>query len=138
MQSFDIGVFDAMAGVNIRGVFYACRAVWPSMMARGGGAIVNISSMAAVDPFPGFAAYGASKCFVEGLTRGLAAEGQRHGIGVWGVGPGAVETEMLRGPFPDFPAERCLQPEEVAETVWLVTQPAWRHTSGQTIYVRKS
>ncbi len=136
IESADLEVFEAMIGVNVNAVFYACRAVWPVMQKRG-GVIVNISSVAAVDPFPGFAAYGASKAFVEALTRGLAEEGKKCGIRVYCVGPGAVDTQMLRGPFPDFPDEECLQPEDIAETVWQLTQPAFQHAVGQTIYVRK-
>ncbi len=133
----DLDVFDAMDGVNIRGVFYACHAAWPQMRKRGGGVIVNISSVAAFDPFPGLAAYGASKAFVEALTRGLAREGKDVGIRVYCVGPGAVDTQMLRGPFPDFPDDQCLQPEDIAETVWQMTQPACRYAVGQTLYVAK-
>lgn len=128
---------DRMIAVNVSAVLYGCRAVWPVMRERGGGVIVNISSMAGVDPFPGFAAYGATKTFVDGLTRGLAAEGAEHGIRVYAVAPGAVDTAMLRGPFPDFPDDQCLQPEEVAEMVWLMAQPACRHSAGQTVYVRR-
>ncbi|MEE9295930.1 MAG: SDR family oxidoreductase [Phycisphaerae bacterium] len=138
IEEFDLQVFDAMMAVNVGGVFYACRAVWPVMREHGGGVIVNISSVAAVDPFPGFAAYGASKACVEALTRGLAAEGQACGIRVYGVGPGAVDTQMLRGPFPDFPPEQCLKPADVAEAVWMMTQPSCQYSVGQTLYVKKS
>lgn len=135
---FDLADFDRMVAVNVGGVFYASRAVWPIMQERGGGVIVNISSMAAVDPFPGFAAYGATKNFVEGLTRSLAKEGKKCGIRVYAVGPGAVDTQMLRGPYPDFPADECLQPAEVAETVFMMTQSACRYSAGQTVYVNKT
>jgi len=138
MDDFDPDTFDRMVAVNINAVFYACRAVWPIMRRRGEGVIVNISSVAAIDPFPGFAAYGATKCFVNGFTQALAKEGTPHGIRVYGVGPGAVDTQMLRGPFPDFPDDQCLQPRDIAEAVWLMTQPACRYSTGQTIYVSKT
>ncbi len=138
VEDLDPKDFDTMVAVNMAAAFYACQAVWPMMRQRGGGVIVNISSMAAIDPFPGFAAYGAMKSYIDALTRNLAKEGQEHGIRVYAVGPGAVDTQMLRGPFPDFPAEQCLQPEEVAEVVWTVTQPACRYTAGQTIYLAKT
>lgn len=138
MDSFDPATFDRMVAVNVNAVFYTCRAVWPIMRERGGGVIVNISSVAAINPFPGFAAYAASKCFVNGLTNALAKEGAEHGIRVYGVGPGAVDTQMLRGPFPDFPNDQCLKPRDIAETVWSMTQPACRHSAGQTLYVSKT
>ncbi|MCH7526647.1 MAG: SDR family oxidoreductase, partial [Planctomycetes bacterium] len=137
IEEFDLANFDRMIAVNVSGVFYASRAVWPIMLKRGGGVIVNISSTVAVDPIPGFAAYGATKNFVEGLTRSLAKEGKKCGIRVYAVGPGAVDTQMLRGPYPDFPADDCLQPEEVAETVFMMTQSACRYSAGQTVYVTK-
>lgn len=138
VERFEPQVFNDMVAVNVAAPFYACKAVWPTMRQQGGGVIINISSMAAVDPFPGFAAYGATKAYLDALTRGLAKEGREYGIRVYGVGPGAVDTQMLRGPFPDFPAEQCLRPEEIAEVVWQVTQPAFHHAAGQTIYVTRT
>jgi NAD(P)-dependent dehydrogenase (short-subunit alcohol dehydrogenase family) len=122
--------------VNIHSVFFGCRAAWP-LLRRSRGTIINVSSMAAVDPFPGFAAYGASKAWVNTFTRGLADEGRAHGIKVFAVGPGAVETGLLRQRFPDFPAERTLQPDDVAGMVeWLLDERC-QYATGQTIYVRK-
>jgi len=138
VNDFDLETFDRMIAVNVAAPFYAAQAAWPIMQQRGGGIIINLSSLAAVDPFPGFAAYGASKAFVEGLTRGLAKEGRPHGIRVYGIGPGAVDTEMLRGPFPDFPAEQCLRPEDVAELAWHLIQPACQYSVGQTIYISRA
>jgi NAD(P)-dependent dehydrogenase (short-subunit alcohol dehydrogenase family) len=138
VEELDVQEFDTMLAVNVAAPFYACQAVWPVMRQRGGGVIVNISSMAAIDPFPGFAAYGAMKSYVDALTRNLAKEGHEHGIRVYAVGPGAVDTQMLRGPFPDFPVEQCLRPEEVAEVVWTVAQPVCRYSAGQTIYLSKT
>jgi len=130
-------VFDQIIAMNIRTVFLCTRAVWPIMAEQDGGIIVNISSMSAYDPYPGFAAYGAAKAFVVTYTRALAAEGKSHGIRVYGIAPGAVETEMLRGAFPSFPAEKALQPDDVAAFVELLLEPACRYVSGQTMVVRK-
>jgi len=128
---------DALLRVNAASVAYACRAVWPEMQRGGGGTIVNISSIAAFDPFPGLEVYGAAKAFVNLLTKGLAAEGKAHNIHVFAVAPGAVETQMLRAGFPDMPDNVCLAPEDVAAVVIELTQPAFRHCTGQTIVVRR-
>jgi NAD(P)-dependent dehydrogenase (short-subunit alcohol dehydrogenase family) len=138
MAEFDIAAFDTLVDVNISGVFYAARAVWPLMVRQRRGCIVNVSSIAAVDPFPGFQAYGASKAWVNALTSALAEEGREHGIRIYAVAPGAVETPLLRQVFPDYPAERCLSAEDVARAIgWLLDEGAI-HASGTVIYVRKS
>lgn len=85
----------------------------------GGPAIVNVSSMAAADPFPGFFAYGASKAAVNLLTRAAHNEYARVGLRAFAVAPGAVETPLLRSiiPVEALPASRCLSPDAVARVV---------------------
>ncbi len=129
--------FETLLRVNVAAVFYACTFAWPMMQKQGEGTIVNISSAAASDPFPGLGTYGATKAWVEAFTRGLAAEGKPHGIRVFAVAPGAVESEMLRSAFPDFPSDQTLDPMDVADTVYALTQPAMIHATGQTFAVRK-
>lgn len=129
--------FDTVIATNVRAVFLCCRAVWGPMAKVGGGAIVNISSVGAFDPFPGFAAYGAAKAFVNTYTKALAAEGSERNIRVYAVAPGAVETTMLRGAFPDFPADKVLAPDDVAALVETLLTPACRYSSGQTVVIQK-
>jgi NAD(P)-dependent dehydrogenase (short-subunit alcohol dehydrogenase family) len=108
------------------------------MAENGGGVVVNISSVAADDPFPGFSAYGATKAFVNLFSRALHAEGSSRGIRVYCVAPGAVETQMLRGPFPEFPADQTLDADDVAAVVeCLLGSPVGRYIGGQTIRIRK-
>ncbi len=129
-------LLDDTLAVNVRAVVYACRSAWPALT-RSRGAIVNISSLAALDPFPGFALYGGTKAWVNTFSQALAGEGKPLGIRVFSLGPGAVETKMLRKVFPDLPADQALQPDEVAAAVeWLLDERA-EHTSGQTLYIRK-
>lgn len=130
-------LFDVIQAVNVKAVYAGCRAVWPVMREQQAGVIVNISSIASLDPFPGFAAYGAAKAWVNAWTRGLAEEGRALGIRVFAVAPGAVETKMLRDAFPDFPVEQTLAAEEVADVVHALAQPACRCATGQTVFVRK-
>ncbi len=131
-------VFDRIVATNIRTVYLCSRGVWPLMAANADGVIVNISSVAAYDAFPGFAAYGASKAFVVAYTKSLANEGIGCGIRVHGIAPGAVETEMLRGAFPDYPAEKTLSPDVIAAMVETVISPAYKYSSGQTVVVNRS
>ncbi len=137
IEEMEPNLFDKIIASNVRTVYLCSRGVWPVMAAAGGGVIVNISSIAAYDAFPGFAAYGAAKAFVIAYTKSLAVEGQSRGIRVYGVAPGAVETDMLRGALPDFPAEQALEPDQVAAMVELLFSPAYQYSSGQTIVVTK-
>lgn len=130
-------LIDQMIDVNVRGVYRMTRAVWPTMQQQQHGVIVNISSLAALDPFPGFSLYGATKAWLELLTSALAGEGREHGIRVYGVRPGVVETPLLRGLFPEFPAEQTVSAEHVADMVWLVCQNEMVHSSGQIIQLTR-
>jgi NAD(P)-dependent dehydrogenase (short-subunit alcohol dehydrogenase family) len=75
-------------------VFYCCRAAWPHLVARGGGKIVNVGSVAGITGLRRMpqAAHSATKAGVVGLTRQLAAEGAEHGIRANSLSPGLIET----------------------------------------------
>lgn len=137
-ESIDAETFESVIDINIRAVFELTQLAWSNMKTSGGGSIINISSMAAVDPFPGFSIYGASKAWMEIFTKAIAAEGANHGIRACCVRPGAVETDLLRGLFPDFPADQCVRPEDIAMQVWnCVSNPA-EHETGEAFTVAKS
>ncbi|MBL9172190.1 MAG: SDR family oxidoreductase [Verrucomicrobiales bacterium] len=88
--------WDQVMGVNLKGVFLCCRAVLPSMIARGRGKIINISSTAGVRmTFFGSADYTASKHGVTGLTQHLAWEVADHHINVNAICPGGVLTPLM-------------------------------------------
>lgn len=131
-EELDLAALDRLIEVNIRSPFVLTQDVWQTMRRQElGGQIVNISSLAAVDPFPGFSIYGASKAWIDLMTRALAAEGKTCGIRVVSIRAGAVETPMLRGLFPDFPTEQCVSPEEVARMVWEAVHDPNRFPSGE-------
>jgi 3-oxoacyl-[acyl-carrier protein] reductase len=130
--------FETAIDVNIRSQFYLTQAAWQAFVRQGrGGAIVNLSSLAAVDPFPGFSVYGACKAWGDLFCVALAHEGKPHGIRVHSIRPGAVETPMLRSLFPDFPAEQALVPGAVADLIWAVCQEPFRYSSGEVISIRR-
>ncbi|REJ68177.1 MAG: SDR family NAD(P)-dependent oxidoreductase [Planctomycetota bacterium] len=129
--------FESLMATNVRGVFATTKAVWPVMRRQGGGAIVNISSLSARDPFAGLGVYGASKAWVELFTKATAAEGREHAIRVFGVAPGAVDTPLLERLFPDIPAEARLQPEAVAELIYRLADQRLADATGQTVVIRK-
>ena len=127
--------FESMISVNIRAVHHLTHTVWPIMKKQNGGVVVNVSSLAALDPFPGFAAYGASKAWIDIYTKALANEGKSDNIRVFSVRPGVVDTDMLNRLFPDFPMDQRLQPEHVAGMIFEVCTDAFKYSSGQAINV---
>ncbi len=137
IDEMSVDVFDENINANIRSVYLCSRAAWPHLAASQ-GAIINTASVAAFDAFPGFAAYGAAKAFVVAYTKFLAREGADRNIRVYCVAPGAVETEMLRGAFPDFPKDATLDPDDIAKMVAMLASDGALYSSGQTITVSKS
>jgi NAD(P)-dependent dehydrogenase (short-subunit alcohol dehydrogenase family) len=125
---------------NLSAAFRLARAAWPIFKKQRGGVIVNLSSMASRDPFPGFAAYGAAKAGVNLLGLALAREGQEHGIRVHTLVLGAVETAMFRAIRTEeqHPRDLTLAPEDVARTIGLCVCGDLRFTSGETIVLRKT
>ena len=88
-------VWDRIIDVNLKGVFLGCKHVIPQMMEQGGGAIVNVSSVAGVRGEANFSAYSASKGGVALITRTLAVEYARFNIRVNCVCPGLIKTPMF-------------------------------------------
>ena len=117
--------WDRMIAVMTTGPYLGARAVIPGMLARGGGAIVNIASTNAIRGMAQSAAYTAAKHGVLGFTRSLALEYAARGIRINAVCPGAMRTPMLTECFGDaingfaahVPLGRLADPREVAEAV---------------------
>lgn len=137
VAAMEAAEFERIIDTNIRAVFHLTRAVWPRMEAQRGGTVVNISSLAAFDAFPGLGTYGASKAWVTAFTRFAAEEGRPDNIRVFAIAPGAVETRMLRSVAPDLPAAAALDPDDVAAAIEAVCDPRLKHATGQTIVVRR-
>ncbi|MHC4975244.1 MAG: SDR family oxidoreductase, partial [Planctomycetota bacterium] len=93
--------------------------LWDSFTARQSGTIVNITSMAVVDPFPGLGPYAMSKAGMSSLTRTIRNEGGHLGIRAFEVAPGAVETDLLRTIVSkeDLPESQALTPDDIALVV---------------------
>ncbi len=120
--------WDAVLDVNLSGVYALIQAVLPSMLERGGGTIVTISSMAAIRPgLIGGAPYGAAKAGVRNLMGHVHAVFRNQGIRATTIMPAEVDTPILdKRPLPPDAAARAtmMQPEDVARAVLLcVTLP---------------
>jgi p-cumic alcohol dehydrogenase len=139
--------WDAAMAVNVKGVWNCCKAVVPAMRQAGGGAIVNLASLAATYGMPFALHYTTSKAAVIGLTRGLARELGRERIRVNAIAPSAVLTDGTREFFGDKldraleviktaqSIQRNLTPSDLAGTVaWLISD-ASSLVTGQTIAI---
>ena len=116
--------WDRIIGTNLTGVFNCCRAAIPHLRQRGGGWIVNISSLSSKNPFPGGAAYCASKAAVNAFSEALMQELRDDNIRVTYVLPGSVATGFS-GREAGTGADWKLQPEDVAlAIVDLLNHPA--------------
>ena len=121
----DRDTFRRVLEVNLIGTFLGMQAVVEPMRARGGGSIVNISSMAGLQGLPGHTAYGASKFGIVALTKTGSIELGPLGIRVNSVHPGPINTDMLPAApdgddatrFDFLPLQRAGEPDEVAALV---------------------
>ena len=129
---------------NLTGAANATFCVLPHLLARGGGAVVNVSSRGAFRGEPECPAYGASKAGLNAFGQSMAQALAPHGITVGTVAPGFVETDMARrvldGPRGDevraqSPTGRVARPEEVAAAVLWLASPAARFATGTIIDV---
>jgi 2,3-dihydro-2,3-dihydroxybenzoate dehydrogenase len=141
-------VFD----VNATGVFRLCRAVAPGMVARRRGAIVTVSSNAAVVARAQLAAYAAAKAAASHFTRCLGLELAPHGVRCNVVSPGSTDTDMVRAAYgPDgidavirgslplyrngIPLLRVAQPDDIASAVAFLVSDDARHITMQDLVV---
>ena len=108
--------FRAVLETNLFGVFYCCREAIPQMKKRGGGYIINISSLAGANPHPRMAAYNASKFGLNGFSEALMQEVRHDNIKVSYIMPGSVNTEF-GGDSPTDEKSWQLTPQDIARVV---------------------
>jgi NAD(P)-dependent dehydrogenase (short-subunit alcohol dehydrogenase family) len=119
-------------GINLTGAFVWSKAVWPHI---AGGQIINVSSVAGVEPYPGCAAYSASKYGLMGLSEVLALEGKARGIRVHALCPGNTQTAAWNEQAPADVQARMMSPEDIAQVIrWLAVSPP--HVTFDAITVR--
>lgn len=137
-------LFDRIIGVNLKGTFFGCKHAFPYLHARGGGTVVNNSSVSAFANVGGNVAYASSKGAVMSLTRVLALEYARENVRVNAVCPGVIDTGMNRRNLeladdPEAvtarwtaatPLGRMGTPEEVAQTVLYLASSQSSFTTG--------
>jgi NAD(P)-dependent dehydrogenase (short-subunit alcohol dehydrogenase family) len=141
----DAALIDNLLAVNVRGPLLLVAALLPSMLERGGGSIINLSSVSGLVGTPRRAAYAASKGALDAMTRSLAIELGPSGIRVNSVAPGVVDTglwaknkaipgvvETIEG---QTPLRRWATSEDIADVIVFLASPAARFVTGETIAV---
>ena len=144
VTDLDLEVWDRMMAVNLRSQMLMCKHAIPSMVSRGGGAVVNMSSGAALSGDLGRTAYSVSKSAISAFTKYVATQYGRAGVRVNAVLPGLILTEPVRAQIPpDLLAgyARGLltpfvgEPIDIANLVAFLVSPESRYLTGQSIVI---
>ncbi|HEX5328437.1 MAG TPA: SDR family NAD(P)-dependent oxidoreductase [Acetobacteraceae bacterium] len=123
--------FDRILAVHLKGMFFVAQAVYPAMLARRRGCIINVASQLGFKGAAGSVPYSAAKAAIIGFTRALAQEAAPHGIRVNAIAPGPIDTDLVRQNTRKWqdafkarlPAGRFGRPEEIAATALLLAGP---------------
>ena len=150
LQSFDDTAWAKAVEQNLMSVVRMARGAVPHMIARGGGSILNIAAISAIQPIPGFGLSVATWSGVIGFAKTLSLEVARHNINVNTICPGYIETKRLEKVFAsggedpaamrakltdEIPMGRIGSVDDIAAVVALLVSPRGRYTTGATIAV---
>src|SRR3954466_9806162 len=127
--------FEAQLRLNLRPTYLMCAAALPRLRAAGGGAIVCVSSRAAVRPFAGAAGYITAKAGVLALVDALHAEYRAEGVRTNAILPSTIDTPANRAAMPDADYDTWVKPEEIARVIALLVSDEAQVTSGAHVPV---
>jgi NAD(P)-dependent dehydrogenase (short-subunit alcohol dehydrogenase family) len=127
--------FEAQFRLNLRPAYLVCAASLPHMLEAGSGAIVCVSTRAAVRPFAGAAGYIASKAAVLAFVDAMSAEYRKDGIRVNAILPSIIDTPGNRAANPDANFDNWVRPEEIAGVIRFLCSDASSPTSGAHVPV---
>jgi glucose 1-dehydrogenase len=143
-EDVDMKDFDKILGVDIRGAFMCSREAVRHFLPRGGGLILNTSSVHQLIPKPKYLSYSISKGGMDNMTRSMALEYADRNIRVNAVGPGAILTPIndawrddpkaRRGVEEHIPMGRAGRPEEIASVFSFLASDDASYITGQTIF----
>jgi NAD(P)-dependent dehydrogenase (short-subunit alcohol dehydrogenase family) len=128
--------FDRMIALNLSGVYYCCHEVLPIYKQRGGGDVINISSLAGKNPFAGGAGYNASKFGLNGFSEAMMLDHRAEGVRVSYIMPGSVATEF-GGHAAESGADWKIAPEDIADVVAMLLRMP-RRTTVSRVEIRPS
>jgi 3-oxoacyl-[acyl-carrier protein] reductase len=130
-EDFTEAEFDRIMDVHVKGMFFTAQAVYPAMVARGRGVIINVASQLAIKGAPLAVPYCSAKAAIIGFTRALAWEATAKGVRVNAIAPGPIDTDLVRQNSQEWqdafkarlPIGRFGRPEEIAATALLLAGP---------------
>jgi NAD(P)-dependent dehydrogenase (short-subunit alcohol dehydrogenase family) len=125
--------FERALQVNLLGPFRLSKVIAGSMALRGRGTIVHVSSDAAVEAYPKWGAYGASKAALDHLSRTWAAELEGSGVRVLAVDPGEMDTQMHAEAIPEADPATLERPASVARAIAALLRDEARASSGARV-----
>jgi NAD(P)-dependent dehydrogenase (short-subunit alcohol dehydrogenase family) len=137
LAALDWEAFERILRVNAIAPLHLIQLLLPQMRERGAGTIINISSDAGVNAYPGWGGYGASKAALEHLSRTLNAELEDTGIRVLAVDPGDMNTTMHQLAEPGVDLSELAKPEQVAPAIIALLEndaPAGRYQAQELAY----
>ena len=121
----DVSLWQRMLTMNLTSAFLLSKAVLPHMLQQRTGRIVHVAARAALEPFPGAAAYIVSKSGLVALIRALSTELAGSGVTVNGVLPTTIDTSANRRSMPDADPSKWTRPESIAQTlIFLASEEA--------------
>ncbi|OEY72152.1 SDR family NAD(P)-dependent oxidoreductase [Salegentibacter salarius] len=132
IQDGNIDDWDAMLDINVKGLLYVSKAIFPLMISQGTGHIINIGSTAGKEVYPNGNVYCASKYAVDALNQAMRIDLNKHGIRVGAVNPGLTQTEFSEVRFKGdtekaksvYEGFQALRPEDIADIIrFVVTRP---------------
>jgi len=127
--------FEAQLRLNLRPTYLVCQAALPHLQAAGGGAIVCVSSRAALRPFSGAAGYIVAKAAVLAFVDALAEEYRKDDIRCNAILPSVIDTPANRRAMPDAEHERWVSPEQIASVVRFLCDDGAEVVSGAHVPV---
>ena len=136
LEQWDVARLQRTLDVNLIGVFNGIQAVIPAMKRAGGGSIVNIGSVGALQGIPRMSGYVVAKWGVRGLTKAAALELGAHGIRVNAVHPGQINTPMTRGVTfntKNVALGRVGEPDDIAGIVLFFASDDSRFVTGSEV-----
>jgi len=140
LQDTDMGAFDKIVNVNLKGPFELCRTAYPILKQRGGGSIIHISSIGGLRPETGIGIYSVSKAAIINLTRAMAQDWGADNIRVNAICPGLIKTRFSEALWKDpatqehfvnqIPLGRIGEPEDLAGLAVYLASDASSYCSG--------